>query len=434
MKKFFVILSTLLMSLSLVSCKETPKEVQDEIDNYNEAVFGNASDLEYLPLSEVLNIADDTIKNNSSNIKIKDLILPDSHKMPIYRLDFDSSKCFDALKKVTSSDECKKGEDTYFAKLEGCDDISGNKRFFAEADLDMQLCYPNKEAVKKSEWGSYYDFDFCSNELGIITMFSDCETLESTSPLTLEAFKRYYRLSDDISDEYKMIDGNSYTIQEVINFAEKFCIDNFAESEFNQFSYKANYIDVRKLSDDSYGFYVSLSRIDSYGNYFDSTYAYHTELGNEKTPLLSAPIYLWIVGQSKIAELERHYSLKIVDENENDSFISLKSAVNTMSNKLAQGRAYDFDTVEFKYIFEFTESSYIDEANTYAETLDDYDKISVNLGTANIVKKGRYVLKAVPYWVFTKFSPTPMERNCGTIYMINAITGDFRNENENVHF
>ena len=177
-----------------------------------------------------------------------------------------------------------------------------------------------------------------------------------------------------------------------------------------------------------------MSRIDSYGNYFDSTYAYHTELGNEKTPLLSAPIYLWIVGQSKIAELERHYSLKIVDENENDSFISLKSAVNTMSNKLAQGRAYDFDTVEFKYIFEFTESSYIDEANTYAETLDDYDKISVNLGTANIVKKGRYVLKAVPYWVFTKFSPTPMERNCGTIYMINAITGDFRNENENVHF
>ena len=89
MKKFFVILSTLLMSLSLVSCKETPKEVQDEIDNYNEAVFGNASDLEYLPLSEVLNIADDTIKNNSSNIKIKDLILPASHKIQINQINID---------------------------------------------------------------------------------------------------------------------------------------------------------------------------------------------------------------------------------------------------------------------------------------------------------------------------------------------------------
>lgn len=434
MKKYLFMCSALVMILSFVSCKETPKEVQNEIDNYNEAVFENTSDFEYLLLSDVINSADDTIRNNISNIKISDLILPNSSKMPTYQLIFDASKCFDALKKVALSDECKKSEDAYFYKLEECDDITGNKKFLSEAKLEMQLCYPNRQAVKKSDWGTYYDFDFCSNELGIITMFSDCETLESTSPLTLSVFKRYYKLNNDISDEYKMIDGNSYTIQEVINFSEKFCSDNFSESEFNQFNYKANYIDVRKLSDDSYGFYVSLNRTDSYGNYFDSTYAFHTELGNKKAPLLASPIYLWVVGKNKITELERHYSLKIVDKNENDKFLSLNSAMSIMSNTLAQGRSYDFDTVELKYMFEFTESSYIDDANVYAETLEDDDKISVNLGTANIVKKGDYVLNANPYWIFTKYSPTSMERNCGTIYMINAISGELRIENEYVHF
>ena len=298
----------------------------------------------------------------------------------------------------------------------------------------MYFHYPHEDNVLISDAGYYYGYDFVANELGIITKFTDNATPQTSSPYQFNVTKRYYSISSEISDSYSLYDGSKCSVLDIAEFAEQFCMNYFSESENNLFSYRANYVDVREMGDEKYGAYVSLCRVDKYGNNFDSIYAYQYELGGKKTALLAAPIYIWVTGKSYISEMERHYSFDISEETDNSDFLTLESAVNVLSNRLAQGKSYEFETAELKYIFEFTNSQYINDAEYFANDLSENEKIQVNLSANNILMNGTYILQAVPYWTFTKHKLTGNGMNNGTIYMVNALTGELRIENSNVNF
>ena len=108
--------------------------------------------------------------------------------------------------------------------------------------------------------------------------------------------------------------------------------------------------------------------------------------------------------------------------------MTLKSAVNILSNKLAQGKAYEFDTAELKYIFEVTRSDYINAARDYAKS-DESDDIIVLYSPESVCAYGSYQITAKPYWVFTDITSQNTGTNCGSIFMIDALDGELRIEN-----
>ena len=88
-KRTFLLLVTLLCMLS--SCAKTPEEVQDEIKEYEFASTVDELVYEYASISEVIqNSKNMSCKQNTTNIIIDEIIVPNSEKMPTYKLVIDS--------------------------------------------------------------------------------------------------------------------------------------------------------------------------------------------------------------------------------------------------------------------------------------------------------------------------------------------------------
>ena len=139
-------------------------------------------------------------------------------------------------------------------------------------------------------------------------------------------------------------------------------------------------------------------------------------------------MYLWITSHDSIAEFQRMYTFSIAESGTNDKIVTLRSAVDTLSKELAQGKSYDFDTAELKYIFEITQSDYIDAAREFAKSGDSNDFITIYSPEA-VYAYGSYKITAKPYWVFTDITANNSGTNCGRIFMIDALDGDLRTEN-----
>ena len=198
------------------------------------------------------------------------------------------------------------------------------------------------------------------------------------------------------------------------------------------FDYQVNYVDVRQVSPEQYGYYISLCRKDLHGNLFDATpiYTYTLDEFENRNPLIASPIHLWITSNDNIAEFEIIQALTISEVIANDQIVSLGSAVNILSNELAQGKSYDFETVELKYILETTSSDYIDAARNYAKSSEyDSNTYGIVYSPDSIFAYGNYQINAIPYWVFTDITAQNTDTNCGGIFMINAIDGNLRIEN-----
>ena len=95
------ILAFILLIVSLCcSCAQAPKEVMDEISAYDSAQTVETTEIKTAPFKEVTDNAKDINKTNNTNIKIQNIILPESEGMPTYSIKLDSSgrkELFDAL-------------------------------------------------------------------------------------------------------------------------------------------------------------------------------------------------------------------------------------------------------------------------------------------------------------------------------------------------
>ncbi len=139
-------------------------------------------------------------------------------------------------------------------------------------------------------------------------------------------------------------------------------------------------------------------------------------------------MYLWITSQDNVAEFQRMYTFCVEESGSNDKIVTLKTAVDTLSSKLAQGKSYDFDTAELKYVFEITQSDYIDAAREYAKTNAD-NSVPIVYSPESVYAYGSYKISAKPYWVFTEITAQNTGTNCGRIFMIDALDASLRTEN-----
>lgn len=433
MKKIFMTgaLSALIM---LSACAETPKEVKSDITIYDNAEKIDTVKIRKASLETVLKDAGVFKNVNKTNINVDNIILPVSTKMPEYTVDFISGE--NEGKFFSMQNDSQIGNDGgQVVSIQN--DIEkwkqyGKNIFSVRPTIDMDVFYRKGQEIMISD-GTYYGYNMCKTEHGLITLFPDGTSLERNSAHSYNAVKRYYDNFEKIEESFCLCDGKEVTVSKIAEYAEDFCKRNFSPAEHNLFEYKTDYIDARKITENKYGYYVSLCRVDSYGNRFDSTYIYDYvyDAFKDKNALMPAPIYLWITESDEIVEFERHYSLSLTESADNDSFVPLDNAAEILSYTLAQGKSYNFNIAELKYIFEFTESDYIDAARKAAIESNENDA-TVIYSVDSIYAYGDYEIKAVPYWVFAQSNSSGSDTNSAVLYMVNAVDGSVRIENENI--
>ncbi len=420
---------------SLVGCAETPSDVKEEIDNYNNAQTIQNTDTDTLLFSEAIKEAHNFNASNETNITIQNLILPDSLKMPIYNVEFYNNKVSDLFTKMQSDPLLANNGSGKAINTPNDFDVWKTKKdycFTAFPEFDGKNYYRNESEIKQSDWGAYYGQNMRMTESGCITLYADEQNTGIASALQYPVKERYTNNFINSTDSYNLCDGKSMSVGKAVQFSQEICNDYFAVTEKNLFEYQVNYIDVREVSPDQYGYYVSLCRKDSYGNLFDATpiYKYTLDEFESRNALIASPIHLWITNSDNIAELEKNYTFIINEIDSNDKILSLESAVENLSKTLAQGKSYNFDTLELKYMFETIQSDYIDAARKYSQS-NEYDDnmYGVVYSPDSIYAYGDYQINAIPYWVFTDINAQNTDTNCGGIFMVNAIDGSIRIEN-----
>lgn len=424
-----------LSSILLTGCAQVPNEVKEEISNYEIGQPVSQSQVVTIPFSEVTEQSKMFLKNNTTNITVENLIVPQSKKTPSYRVDFNNDKLSDLFTKLQSEPLFKNNGNGVVVSTQGDVELWMNNLdycFTAFPGLNGANYYRNTSDVMISDWGTYYGQNMRMTDSGCITLYCDDKEGAPSSPNMYSVVKRYYNDFEEERETYQLYDGTLESVSDISQFTENFCNNNLKESENNLFDYQVNYVDVRNIGKDTFGFYVSLSRTDTYGNRFDATkmYMFDLEEFENRNALIASPIHMWITSSDCISEFEKNYTFTMTEINENENIVSLNSAVDILSNMLAQGKSYSFQTAELKYIFEIAQSDYINAAREYVGT-EEYKENMYNVvySPESVYAYGEYEIIANPYWVFTAISASDTDTNCGEIYMVNALDGSFRAEN-----
>lgn len=437
MKSHRLLVCFIISILMFTSCAKAPSEVDKEIENYDSAqtVSDTDTNTDTLTISEAIQQACNFDSTNKTNINIQNLILPESTKMPTYIVRFDNSKVRELFTHLQSEPlfENKGGGKTVDTPNDL--EVWKNRKdycFTAFPELNGVNYYRSASDVKKTDQGIYYGQTMRMNDAGSITFYADEQKTGVGSVLKYPVQKRFLSGFSHNDESYALCDGKKMSVSDAVKFSEKFCNDKLSAAENKQFEYQVNYADVRQVSPDKFGYYISICRRDKYGNLFDATpiYAYTFDDFKSRDPLIASPIYLWITSADSISEFEKNYTFSIEEADKNDKIVPLKTAVDTLSKELAQGKSYDFDTAELKYVFEITRSDYIDAARDYAKSSEYNDNnYGIVYSPESIYAYGEYKITAVPYWVFTDITAQNTDSNCGMIFMINALDGKLRIEN-----
>ena len=430
-----LIIFPMILSIMFCSCAETPSEVDSEINAYNNASTVDNTNMQYDDIMNVLAQARDFADTNKTNITVENIVLPESTSMPVYEMKLECSDIDGTMEKLSASKSLHfEGGET--VKIDNNIDQwknSGNNIFTYEPSENAKVMY-NKGQSIQCERGTYFGFNLAVTQTGIISRLPEWSSPDTMPPDTYTAQKRYYFGFDEITDSYTLFDGKEMTISQAASFAQSFADEVFASSEQSQFQYKADYIDVREIEKGKNGIYVLLTRCDKNGSRFDSTFAYKHDLTKDLPALLAQPVLVWITRTDYIAEAERHYALKLTSEKETGKLLTLQSAADKLSNTLAQSTIYSIKRASLRYVSEFKSSDYVKQAKQYYDSIDESKQFEVLVSPQAISAYGNYELEARPCWVFETCTGTGKETNCGTVYIIDALTGEIRIENESVRF
>jgi len=435
MEKVKILICLFAFSIILTGCEKAPSEVKEEIDNYHNAQTVQEAKIITLSISEALKDAYNFCSENSTNIFIQNLILPDCNQMPIYNARFNTTGTADLFTQLQYEPLfANNGNGTTVNTPNNIElwKSKPNYCYTAFPELDGKNFYRNETDIQQADWGTYFGQNMRMTDSGCLTLYADEFNTGIGSAFNYSVEKRFLNNFNSNCETYELCDGSKMSVSDATQFAQKFCNKYLAKNENDYFEYQVNYVDVRNIDLEKYGFYISICRKDSYGNFFDATpiYLYTYDEFESRNALIAPHIYLWITTSNTISEFEMNYTFSLEEQEVIEKIVTLESAVNTLSQVLAQGKSYNFDTVELKYIFEVTQSDYIDDARKYAKS-SDYDgtMYGVVYSPDSIYAYGDYHINVVPYWVFTDIKAQNADTNCGNIFMINAIDGNLRIEN-----
>ena len=212
-----ILIIMILSAILLTGCSDVPSEVKEEIDNYEKAETVQDTEICTVPLITAIEQAKDFQMNNSTNIFIENLILPDSTKMPAYDVKFYNEGMGDLFSDLQN--EPLLGNDGQGRIVDTPSDLDVWKNkpdycFTAFPELDGANYYRSESDVMISDWGVYYGQNMRMTESGCMTLYADEQNTGIGSAFQYSVEKRYVSDFSKEAETYSLCDGTSMSVAE----------------------------------------------------------------------------------------------------------------------------------------------------------------------------------------------------------------------------
>lgn len=235
---------------------------------------------------------------------------------------------------------------------------------------------------------------------------------------TIEVFDILYD-KHYCSAKYKMIDGEEWGVKEAVDFFEDFYNNKLASIDCESVDYKVEYIYVKQLENDRYGYLAKIITQDKNGNYIDGdSYKVGIEPQSVEKIASGAPfifsensfVYSW--NKNKIGQYYKRSSIANLQQvSNNESLLNLDSALNVLSSYIGDKKV-SFKSVELNYVQVCEGYPYFNLWNWDYETKGSvfYDVLCQD--------SCKFELK--PMWVFKDSSSI---EHCSDMYFVDATDG-----------
>lgn len=262
--------------------------------------------------------------------------------------------------------------------------------------------------------------------------FEDLKTESIYNPL-------YEDVPNDIS--YVMKDGNEWNLNEAIKYAENFYNSYLTKLESTDCRYLVQTVVVQRFEDNTFGYLFEFVLKDHNGNYYESEPNYPKENGyydkvfsNESFPV-ELNSYLWAFNKEEVNRFRKDMGFnykQITDDGER--LLTLGSAIDLLSDKLADKKALQIDCAELDYVLyckkydiweKWMDGKWYDYCKDNGwDFLNDKETRSDAYLSYNAVTDCELELR--PVWVFRTEATNLINYNVGETYYVDAVTGEIQ--------
>ncbi len=418
--------------------------------------FGNKTDInpQYAAVKERSTLAEiklqlqSDLDNNNSRITVRDAYVSNALSMPTYSVEIGGKNMHDIspLASYLLGDKYDTTDDTLYATKLGTEPIYPE---YATTDYPIDIDGDGKADSPNSHIIDMYSFFPDENDpnlyvgthsTGLVAGYQDTSIdidsnvtdrynlLNSSGNIVYE--RRFIDAEWEICEYdttqiyYRMYDGNFWSLADAIIYAENFFNSQLLNYETDNVYYKAKYVDVVKIGDDCYGYYIVMGCFDENSNCIDSSdyFSYDWEsIGNGEPFYIENECYLWTYKKDTACYFQKEFALKNRTALDNgDELLTLSAAIDILSVSLPKNSSY---------VIPCAELCYMTTCLGYGEIFDEWqvDRTKEDFAcdyyfSTVCMSKCEFELR--PVWVFKTKDYSDIEVGQGKIFIVDAKTGD----------
>lgn len=412
--------------ITCYGCKEVPNEVKQEISILDQQSGDKKNDdfeIEYQTMSDIRENAQSLATRNSRIVQIKkDPVIPTCDMLPVYQLfpinlsDSDTEECFSKVKNaLLDSMQVSLPEAVWYHDTIPMDQISGidengNARIIDVSSYNWSLFADGIHAVREDDTGSLT----VAKRGAVCNFWQDLIPPVYYPSLEIEAVVPVGYDKAALSQSYKMMNGEEWSLQDAKNFAETFYNNTFSDW-CDLLTFQVKEIRVKKLPQGGYGYDFTLQQV--YNNkqipILPLEYLNYPRIPSVQNNIIfGKTCSMWCVSPNIVQEISMNgiYNFQKISE-EKTKFVSAESALDIVSHALAKE----------KTVYAYMELGY---AGIVSES--EYCAVSGNLNEIDVVlQNGDYKSSsAVPYWFIWEPIDQVKPRMSGNYYLVNALNGE----------
>ncbi len=384
MRKLMSILTAVFMLLTICGCAEVPENLKDEppkkesaIVSVEASISDNISTNPSVTFSDNINTTtivtekveqgnistiraqlESDLQKTYKNIKILNARVGTGEVMPTYDIKIGANEDFTLEKIVELLYSDRVGDinnPKYWRYMKVGDSLDSSsekygahdKPFLADDDgrvygkniclYDIDIFQPDEEKDQ-----SFASFHYSMGNVwgsGTGGQFTGDEKYWGENYQSVETYNLDYEKPPE-GLSYKMADGKEWELNEAITYVETFWNNYLAESDPDDFEYAAKSVRVKDFGDSTYGYYFSIQRKDSNGNWHDVNdlnYTYFEDDVKAGRPFIFFNNNMtWCAEKEVITKYKKDYSFTLGTVTEpGDNLLTLGKAGDLLSAALA---------------------------------------------------------------------------------------------------
>ena len=405
MKKCLISLLSLLL---LTACAKAPDEVKTENSILDNAEVNQTAEagLEYLTLDEIRARAESDISESNTNVVVKSIRIGGGSSMPVYDTVRDYPDYKERIGKAVSEIF---GDDL-------SSEMKGSITTFDDDDLGAVFYSPEGKTIDSGVSAT------SGGSMGITYEFSEQYGMPAANGQESIVKSYFFAENEQVPDDvYIMTDGKELSVGDAAKEAERLFNTYFLLDENSRVLYKTVRLDVYKYPDGKHGFLYYMDTYDKDGNILIGNLNPVIDVKAFDRKETFYPFQRVAYGFFLDSQLHPYAYTNItpsegVIKEPGDKLLSLKSAMDILSGRLASSAAYELDAA-LAYI------AVIPPADGLVEE-DDHGEKTI-FGAEEYFLNTENNMELRPFWVFRDSKKNNPELSTGGgLFTIDALTGE----------